>query len=61
MAEKRLVTYKKAQQETGSSTSFLKQLVREGKLTKHRINSAVFIDLNQFQSLAQACDKSHAE
>jgi hypothetical protein len=48
-----LKTLKKAQSETGASISFLKQLIREGKLKKYYINSAVYISLQEFESLAK--------
>lgn len=53
MDEKRLVTIKKAHQETGASTSFFKQLVREQKLTGYYINSALYISLVEFEAVAK--------
>jgi hypothetical protein len=52
-SQKKLRTIKKASGETGSSPSFFKQLIRENKLTKYQINSAVFIDLQEFEKIAQ--------
>ena len=52
-SEKKLRTIKKASSETGSSQSFLKQLIREGKLRKYQINTAVFIDLTEFEKIAK--------
>lgn len=49
-----LVTIKKANQLTGASTSFFKQLLREGKLKKYRINSAIYISLSEFEKIAQS-------
>lgn len=49
----KLRTIKRASQEVGISTSFLKQLLREGKLQRFRVNSAVYISLAQFERLAQ--------
>ncbi len=50
---KNLRTVKKASQETGASVSFFRQLLREGKLTKYRINTAVYVSLTEFEELAQ--------
>jgi len=50
---KRLVTIKKASLETGASTSFFKQLIREGKLTRYKINSATYVSLLEFEHLAK--------
>jgi hypothetical protein len=50
--EKKLTTIKKLSQETGSSQSFIKQLIREGKLKRYRINSAVFINYHEFEKIA---------
>jgi hypothetical protein len=49
---KRLVTVKKAHQEIGSSIGFFKQLLRDGKLTKYKINSCTYLDLYEFVNLA---------
>jgi hypothetical protein len=51
--DKRLVTIKKAHQETGVSPSFFKQLLREGKLTRFKINSATYVSLREFEQIAQ--------
>jgi hypothetical protein len=53
MEDRKLVTIKKAHQETGASQSFFKQLLREGKLTKFRVNTAVYVSLTEFQNIAQ--------
>ncbi len=50
---RRLRTIKKASSEIGASISFFKQLIREGKLKKYHINSAVYISLQEFESLAK--------
>ena len=50
---KNLRTVKKASQETGASISFFKQLLREGMLTRYKINSATYISLTEFEALAQ--------
>lgn len=50
---KNLKSIKKASQEIGCSVSFIKQLIREKKLTKFRINSAVYVSLNEFEQIAQ--------
>ena len=53
-----LVTIKKASEITGSSASFFKQLLREGKLNRYKINSATFVSLLEFESLAMS-SKNH--
>jgi hypothetical protein len=50
---KRLVTIKKASQETGASISYFKQLLREKKLTRYKINSSTYISLVQFEEIAK--------
>jgi hypothetical protein len=52
-----LRTLKKASAEIGTSISFLKQLIREGKLTRYKINSATFISLTEFEKLAFPVDR----
>jgi hypothetical protein len=49
---KQLVTVKKAHQTTGASVSFFKQLLRERKLTRYKINSATYVSLSEFESIA---------
>jgi hypothetical protein len=49
----KLATLKKAHEETGASKSFLKQLIREKKLTGYKINSALYISLTELESIAQ--------
>jgi len=49
---KNLVTIKKASTLTGASPSFLKQLLREGKLKRFKINSAVYVSMTEFEHLA---------
>jgi hypothetical protein len=51
--DKQLVTIKKAHEATGSSISFFKQLLREKKLIRYKINSATFISLREFEELGQ--------
>lgn len=51
--KKQLVTIKKASALTGSSPSFFRQLLREGKLTTHKINSATFVSLVEFEHIAK--------
>jgi len=53
MGDKKLVTIKKANEETGASVSFFKQLIREGKLTRFKIHSATYVSLTEFEKLAQ--------
>ena len=50
---KNLVTVRKAHQITGASMSFFRQLIREEKLKKYTVNSAVYISLTEFEQLAQ--------
>lgn len=51
--EKNLRTIKKAHLETGASISYFKQLLREGKLTRYKINSATYVSLSEFEKIAQ--------
>lgn len=53
METKNLRTIKKAHLETGASISYFKQLLREGKLTRYKINSATYVSLSEFENLAQ--------
>jgi hypothetical protein len=53
MEERKLVTVKMASQLTGASRSFFRQLIREHKLRKFKINTAVYVDLREFEKLAQ--------
>lgn len=55
--EKALRTIKKAAQETGASTSFLTQLLEEGKLTRYKINTATYISLVEFENIATPIKK----
>lgn len=52
MESKHLRTLKKAHTETGASISYFKQLIREGKLIRYKINSATYISLTEFENLA---------
>ncbi len=49
-----LKTIKKLHEESGASISYLKQLLKEGKLKRYKINSATYISLTEFELLAQA-------
>lgn len=53
MEGKNLVTVKKAHEITGASISFFKQLLREKKLTKYKVNSATYLSLTEFENIAQ--------
>jgi hypothetical protein len=53
MKSKNLRTLKKAHEETGVSISYFKQLLREGKLKRYKINSATYISLTEFENIAQ--------
>lgn len=55
--EKALRTIKKAAEITGASTSFLAQLLEEGKLTRYKINTATYISLVEFENIAIAVRK----
>jgi len=47
-----LRTLKRASLETGASYSFFKQLIREGKLKRYKVNSATYVSLSEFEILA---------
>ncbi len=47
-----LRTIKRASLEVGASVSFFRQLLRQGKLRKYKVNSATYISLNEFEALA---------
>jgi hypothetical protein len=55
---KMLRTVKKLHMETGASISFVRQLLRERKLTPHKINSATFVSLVEFENLASPARNS---
>jgi hypothetical protein len=55
---KRLVTLKKAHQETGASVSYFKQLLRERRLTRFKIRSATYISLVEFENIAEPFTES---
>jgi len=57
MTSKNLRTIKKACAETGASVAFLNQLLQEGKLTRFKINTATYISLEEFESIAIAVKK----
>lgn len=57
MQTKKLRTIKKAHQETGASISYFKQLLREGKLSRYKINSATYVSLTEFENLAKPQSK----
>jgi hypothetical protein len=48
-----LRTIKRASQETGASQSFFRQLIREGKLKKYSVNTAVYVSLAEFEKICQ--------
>lgn len=56
--EKALRTIKKAAEITGASTSFLTQLLEEGKLTRYKINTATYISLVEFENIARPIKKT---
>jgi excisionase family DNA binding protein len=53
MTDKRLKRVKLAAKELGTSRSFLYRLVRDGKLTGHRMKSALFISIAEFEQLTE--------
>lgn len=53
MNTKNLRTIKKAHQEIGASQSYIKQLLRLGKLTRYKIRSATYVSLTEFENLAK--------
>lgn len=55
---KELRTIKKAAEVTGASERFLQRLLQEGKLTKYQINSAVYVSLIEFESIAKPIKKN---
>lgn len=56
--EKALRTIKKAAEVTGASERFLQQLLEEGKLTRYKINTATYISLTEFESIAKPVRKT---
>jgi hypothetical protein len=54
---KELRTIKKAAEVTGASERFLVQLLEEGKLTRYKINTATYISLIEFESIATPVKK----
>lgn len=54
---KQLMTIKKLSKEVGASESFIKQLLREKKLTRYKIHSATFVSLVEFEQLASGESK----
>lgn len=58
---KELRTIKKASEVTGASERFLVQLCEEGKLTRYKINTATYISLIEFESIAKPVKKISAQ
>lgn len=50
----RLRTIRRASEESGASQSFFKQLIRQGKLKRYKINSSTFVSLTDFENVATA-------
>lgn len=59
MEDKKLRTIKKAHLETGSSIGFFKKLLREGKLTRFKINRATYVSMTEFENIAQPTSGNH--
>lgn len=53
----RLVTVRRASELTGISDQFIKALLKNGKLKKRKINSAIFISMTEFELLAEEMSK----
>lgn len=53
MQDKKLVTIRKAHEITGASVSFIKQLLREGRLRRYKIHSATYVSLIEFEAIAE--------
>ena len=53
MSDKRLRTIKKAAEEIGTSQTFLKDLLRKGKLQRHKVPGGrrTFVSLAEFELL----------
>lgn len=51
---KKLRTIKRLHEECGISISYIKQLLRTGKLTRFKIGSATYVSLTEFEQIAQA-------
>lgn len=49
----RLRTIKKLSAETGASQSFIKQLLRDGRLKRYHVNTATYVSLTQFEQIAE--------
>ena len=49
---KQLRTIKKAAAETGASQAFLRRLLMDGVLTTFKINTATYISMTEFESIA---------
>lgn len=53
MTDKRLRTVKKICQETGSSRTFIYDLLRGGALRRYKIQDVLYVSLAEFESIAQ--------
>lgn len=53
MTDKRLRTLKKFCEETGSSKSFIYDLLRAGVLRRYKIQDVLYVSLTEFESVAQ--------
>lgn len=51
--DKKLRTIKRLHEECGISISFIKQLLRQGKLTRYKIGSATYVSLTEFEEIAK--------
>lgn len=54
--DKKLRTIKRLHEECGISISYIKQLLRQNKLTRFKIGSATFVSLIEFEQIAQPKD-----
>lgn len=53
---KNLMTVKAISSRTGASISFIKKLLAEGRLKRYRINSAVYVSLLEFETIAEPAE-----
>lgn len=57
--DKKLRTIKRLHEECGISISYIKQLLRQGKLTRFKIGSATYVSLTEFEQLAVTTPVDH--
>lgn len=57
LTKRAIVTIKRAAMLTGSSQSFFRKLLQDKKLKTYRIQSAVYVSLEEFEALAESKNK----